>query len=95
MPKAMVDSLLTINDSVAATRYPDRVKQPAFLDEKTVMLEGFSTMIGAIARDKSLYDISFNMKNSYHQPATGPGGIIGGLYPVILDLCSRIKTEPS
>jgi hypothetical protein len=38
MPKAMVDSLLTINDSVAATRYPDHVKQPAFLDEKTVML---------------------------------------------------------
>jgi hypothetical protein len=50
-------------------------------------------MIGAIARNKSLYDIFFNMKNSYHQTATGPGGVIGGCYPVILDLCSRIKTE--
>ncbi|KAJ7318619.1 hypothetical protein DFH08DRAFT_971357 [Mycena albidolilacea] len=56
MPKAMVDSLLAISESVAATRYPDRVKQRAFLDEKTVALEGFSTMIPAIARDKSLYD---------------------------------------
>ncbi|KAJ7302492.1 hypothetical protein DFH08DRAFT_826518 [Mycena albidolilacea] len=93
MPKAMVDSLLAISESVAATRYPDRVKQCAFLDEKTVALEGFSTMIPAIARDKSLYDVFFNMKNSYHQTATGPGGIIGGRYPTILDLCSRIKTE--
>ncbi|KAJ7736166.1 hypothetical protein B0H14DRAFT_2639025 [Mycena olivaceomarginata] len=99
MPKAMVDSLLAINDSAAATRYPDRVKQRAFLDEKTVALtetvfsEGFSAMIGAIARDKSLYGIFFNMKNLYHQKATGPGGVIGGRYPVILDLCSRIKTE--
>ncbi|KAJ7677672.1 hypothetical protein B0H14DRAFT_3536518 [Mycena olivaceomarginata] len=56
MPKAMIDSLLAISESVAATRYPDRVKQRAFLDEKTVALEGFSTMIPAIARDKSLYD---------------------------------------
>ncbi|KAJ7696124.1 hypothetical protein B0H14DRAFT_3905288 [Mycena olivaceomarginata] len=93
MPKAMVDSLLAISESVAATRYPDRVKQHAFLDEKTVALEGFSTMIPAIARDKSLYDVFFNMKNSYHQTATGPGGIISGRYPTILDLCSRIKTE--
>ncbi|KAJ7321574.1 hypothetical protein DFH08DRAFT_818431 [Mycena albidolilacea] len=93
MPKAMVDSLLAISESVAATRYPDRVKQRAFLDEKTVALEGFSTMIPAIARDKSLYDVFFNMKNLYHQTATGPGGIIGGRYPTILDLCSRIKTE--
>ncbi|KAJ7887874.1 hypothetical protein B0H14DRAFT_3430499 [Mycena olivaceomarginata] len=93
MPKAMVDSLLAISESVAATRYPDRVKQRAFLDEKTVALEGFSTMIPAIGRDKSLYDVFFNMKNSYHQTATGPGGIIGGRYPTILDLCSRIKTE--
>ncbi|KAJ7346256.1 hypothetical protein DFH08DRAFT_810088 [Mycena albidolilacea] len=53
----------------------------------------FNTMIPAIARDKSLYDVFFNMKNSYHQTATGPGGIIGGRYPTILDLCSRIKTE--
>ncbi|KAJ7315133.1 hypothetical protein DFH08DRAFT_820734 [Mycena albidolilacea] len=89
----MVDSLLAINDSVVATRYPDRVKQRAFLDEKTVALEGFSTMIGAIARDKSLYNIFFSMKNWYHQTATGPGGVIGSRYPVILDLCSRIKTE--
>jgi hypothetical protein len=36
MPKAMVDSLLAISESVAATRYPDSVKQRAFLDEKTV-----------------------------------------------------------
>jgi hypothetical protein len=50
-------------------------------------------MIPAIACDKSLYDVFFNMKNLYHQTATGPGGIIGGRYPVILDLCSRIKTE--
>ncbi|KAJ7854249.1 hypothetical protein B0H14DRAFT_3449650 [Mycena olivaceomarginata] len=57
MPKAMIDSLLAISESVAATRYPDRVKQRAFLDEKTVALEGFSTMIPAIARDKSLYDV--------------------------------------
>jgi hypothetical protein len=40
-----------------------------------------------------VYNVFFNMKNSYHQTATGPGGIIGGRYPVILDLCSRIKTE--
>ncbi|KAJ7318046.1 hypothetical protein DFH08DRAFT_971525 [Mycena albidolilacea] len=93
MPKAMVDSLLAISESVAATRYPDRGKQRAFLDEKTVALEGFSTMIPAIACDKSLYDVFFNMKNSYHQTAMGPGGIIGGRYPTILDLCSRIKTE--
>ncbi|KAJ7879533.1 hypothetical protein B0H14DRAFT_3434968 [Mycena olivaceomarginata] len=93
MPKAMVDSLLAISESVAATRYPDRVKQRAFLDEKTVALEGFSTMIPAIAHDKSLYDVFFNMKNSYHQTATGPGGIISGHYPIILDLCSRIKTK--
>jgi hypothetical protein len=38
MPKAMVDSLLAINNSVAATLYPDRVKQCTFLDEKTVAL---------------------------------------------------------
>jgi hypothetical protein len=50
-------------------------------------------MIPAIACDKSLYDVFFNMKNSYHQTATGPGGIIGGRYPTILDLCSRIETE--
>jgi hypothetical protein len=50
-------------------------------------------MIPAIARDKSLYDVFSNMKNLYHQTATGPGGIIGGRYPVILDLCSCIKTE--
>ncbi|KAJ7309999.1 hypothetical protein DFH08DRAFT_823282 [Mycena albidolilacea] len=93
MPKAMIDSLLAISEFVATTRYPDRVKQRAFLDEKTVALEGFSMMIPAIARDKSLYDVFFNMKNSYHQTATGPGGIIGGRYPTILDLCSRIKTE--
>ncbi|KAJ7318518.1 hypothetical protein DFH08DRAFT_819796 [Mycena albidolilacea] len=93
MPKAMVDSLLAISESVTATRYPDRVKQRAFLDEKTVALEGFSTMIPAIARDKSLYDVFFNMKNLYHQTATGPGGIIGRRYPVILDLCSCIKSE--
>ncbi|KAJ7675509.1 hypothetical protein B0H14DRAFT_2656444, partial [Mycena olivaceomarginata] len=64
MPKAMIDSLLAISESVAATQYPDRVKQRAFLDEKTVALT-----------------------------ATGPGGIIGGRYPTILNLCSRIKTE--
>ncbi|KAJ7304649.1 hypothetical protein DFH08DRAFT_825408 [Mycena albidolilacea] len=79
MPKAMVDSLLAISESVAATQYPDR--------------EGFSTMIPAIARDKSLYNVFFNIKNSYHQTAMGPGGIIGGRYPVILDLCSHIKSE--
>ncbi|KAJ7678842.1 hypothetical protein B0H14DRAFT_3536217 [Mycena olivaceomarginata] len=89
MPKAMIDSLLAISESVAATRYPDHVKQRAFLDEKTVALHDDP----AIARDKSLYDVFFNMKNSYHQTATGPGGIIGGRYPTILDLCSRIKTE--
>jgi hypothetical protein len=38
MPKAMVDSLLAISESVTATRYPDHVKQRAFLDEKTVAL---------------------------------------------------------
>jgi hypothetical protein len=38
MPKAMVDSLLAISESVAATRYLDCVKQRAFLDEKTVAL---------------------------------------------------------
>ncbi|KAJ7310864.1 hypothetical protein DFH08DRAFT_822962 [Mycena albidolilacea] len=50
-------------------------------------------MIGAIAHNKSLHNIFFNMKNLYHQTATGPGGVIGGRYPIILDLCSRIKTE--
>lgn len=50
-------------------------------------------MIGAIARDKTLYDVFFGVKNSYHQTATGPGGVIGGRYPTILDLCSRIKSE--
>ncbi|KAJ7813502.1 hypothetical protein B0H14DRAFT_3477914 [Mycena olivaceomarginata] len=74
--------------------FEDRVKQRAFLDEKTVALEGFSTMIPAIARDKSLYDVFFNMKNSYHQTATGPGGIIGGRYPTILDLVPQAhRTE--
>lgn len=38
MPKAMVDSILAIHDAVTATRYADRVKQKAFLDEKTVAL---------------------------------------------------------
>jgi hypothetical protein len=38
MPKAMINSLLAISESVAATRYPDCVKQRAFLDEKTVAL---------------------------------------------------------
>ncbi|KAJ7854512.1 hypothetical protein B0H14DRAFT_2579770 [Mycena olivaceomarginata] len=93
MPKAMVNSLLAINDSVATTQYPDRVKQRTFLDEKTVTLEGFSTMIGAIAHDKSLYDIFVSMKDSYHHTAMGPGGVISSRYPGILNLCSYIKTE--
>jgi hypothetical protein len=38
MLKAMVNSLLAINDSVTTTQYPDRVKQRAFLGEKTVTL---------------------------------------------------------
>ncbi|KAJ7792196.1 hypothetical protein B0H14DRAFT_2624181 [Mycena olivaceomarginata] len=93
MPKAMVDSILAIHDAVTATRYANRVKQKAFLDKKTVALEGFSSMIGAIARDKTLYDVFFGVKNFYHQTATGPGGVIGGRYPTILDLCSRIKSD--
>ncbi|KAJ7722674.1 hypothetical protein B0H14DRAFT_2642071 [Mycena olivaceomarginata] len=50
-------------------------------------------MIGAIAHDKSLYDIFVSMKDSYHHTAMGPGGVISSRYPVILDLCSLIKTE--
>jgi hypothetical protein len=50
-------------------------------------------MIGAITCNKFVYDIFFNMKNSYHQIAMGPGGVIGGHYRVTLDLCSHIKTE--
>ncbi|KAJ7812445.1 hypothetical protein B0H14DRAFT_2605762 [Mycena olivaceomarginata] len=50
-------------------------------------------MIGAIACDKSLYNIFFNMKNSYHRTAMGSGRVISGRYPIILGLCSCIKTE--
>ncbi|KAJ7351319.1 hypothetical protein DFH08DRAFT_806044 [Mycena albidolilacea] len=50
-------------------------------------------MIGAIAHDKSLYNIFVDMKNYYHHMAMDPGGVISGHYPVILNLCSHIKTE--
>ncbi|KAJ7351296.1 hypothetical protein DFH08DRAFT_957625 [Mycena albidolilacea] len=49
-------------------------------------------MIGAIAHDKSLYNM-FVDKNSYHHMAMDPGGVISGRYPIILNLCSHIKTE--
>ena len=45
-----------------------------------------------IIKEKALYDVFFAVKNSYTQAAS-PNGIIGGRYPLILDLCARIKFE--
>ncbi|KAJ7663552.1 hypothetical protein B0H14DRAFT_2658771 [Mycena olivaceomarginata] len=38
MPKAMIDSLLAISESVAATRYPDHVKQLIVLSSRMLAL---------------------------------------------------------
>ncbi|KAJ7184068.1 hypothetical protein C8R46DRAFT_1208303 [Mycena filopes] len=55
--------------------------------------EAFLPYIAHIASDKLLYDVAYGIKNSYHQTAVGPNGVIAGRYPVIMDFISRIKTE--
>ncbi|KAJ7169032.1 hypothetical protein C8R46DRAFT_1218395 [Mycena filopes] len=91
--QAQYDSLLTIGESVGATRYPNRDKQRVFLDEKTTALEAFLPYIAHIASDKLLYDVAYSIKNSYHQTALGPNGVIAGRYPVVVDFISRIRVE--
>ncbi|KAK7031921.1 hypothetical protein R3P38DRAFT_3508224 [Favolaschia claudopus] len=75
---------------------PDRAKQRTFLDQQTVTLrcqDSFSGLLGEIAKDKTLYDAFYSVKNSYHQTAVGSNGVIGGRYPLILELCAKIKAE--
>ncbi|KAJ7141973.1 hypothetical protein C8R46DRAFT_1233375 [Mycena filopes] len=91
--QAQFDAVLALGESVRATRYDSRDKQRSFLDEKTTALEAFLPYIAHIASDKVLYDVAYGIKNSYHQTAVGPSGVIAGRYPVIMDFISRIKTE--
>ncbi|KAJ7127347.1 hypothetical protein C8R46DRAFT_1237305 [Mycena filopes] len=91
--QAQFDTVLALGESVRATRYDSRDKQRSFLDEKTTALEAFLPYIAHIASDKVLYDVAYGIKNSYHQTAVGPSGVIAGRYPVIMDFISRIKTE--
>ncbi|KAJ7126643.1 hypothetical protein C8R46DRAFT_1049794, partial [Mycena filopes] len=91
--QAQFDAVLALGESVRATRYDSRDKQRSFLDEKTTALEAFLPYIAHIASDKLLYDVAYGIKNSYHQTAVGPSGVIAGRYPVIMDFISRIKTE--
>ncbi|KAJ7160848.1 hypothetical protein C8R46DRAFT_1038070 [Mycena filopes] len=91
--QAQFDAVLALGESVRATRYDSRDKQWSFLDEKTTALEAFLPYIAHIASDKLLYDVAYGIKNSYHQTAVGPSGVIAGRYPVIMDFISRIKTE--
>ncbi|KAJ7136221.1 hypothetical protein C8R46DRAFT_1234752 [Mycena filopes] len=91
--QAQFDAVLALGESVRATRYESRDKQRSFLDEKTTALEAFLPYIAHIASDKLLYNVAYGIKNSYHQTAVGPSGVIAGRYPVIMDFISRIKTE--
>ncbi|KAJ7174332.1 hypothetical protein C8R46DRAFT_1214547 [Mycena filopes] len=91
--QAQFDAVLALGESVRATRYDSRDKQRSFLDEKTTALEAFLPYIAHIASDKVLYDVAYGIKNSYHQTAVGPNGVIAGRYPVIMDIISRIKVE--
>ncbi|KAK6977928.1 hypothetical protein R3P38DRAFT_2809719 [Favolaschia claudopus] len=96
LTKGQHDVIVGVADSVSATKYPDRAKQRTFLDQQTVTLrcqDSFSGLLGEIAKDKTLYDAFYSVKNSYHQTAVGSNGVIGGRYPLILELCAKIKAE--
>ncbi|KAK6977856.1 hypothetical protein R3P38DRAFT_2809751 [Favolaschia claudopus] len=96
LTKGQHDAIVSVADSVSATKYPDRAKQRTFLDQQTVTLrcqDSFSGLLGEIAKDKTLYDAFYSVKNSYHQTAVGSNGVIGGRYPLILELCAKIKAE--
>ncbi|KAK6985095.1 hypothetical protein R3P38DRAFT_3194864 [Favolaschia claudopus] len=79
--------------SVSATKYPRPCQAAHILDQQTVTLDSFSGLLGEIAKDKTLYDAFYSVKNSYHQTAVGSNGVIGGRYPLILELCAKIKAE--
>ena len=55
--------------------------------------DGFAALIPEIAKDKALYDVFYSVKNSYHQTVSGTNGVIGGRYPLILELVAKIKQE--
>lgn len=55
--------------------------------------DGYGSHIVQISSDNALFDIAFQLKNSYHQIAVQLGGAIGGRYPIIVALCGRIKAE--
>ncbi|KAK6987951.1 hypothetical protein R3P38DRAFT_3229831 [Favolaschia claudopus] len=93
LTKGQHDAIVGVTDIVSATKYPDRAKQRTFLDQQTVTLDSFSGLLGEIAKDKTLYDAFYSVKNSYHQTAVGSNGVIGGRYPLILELCAKIKAE--
>ncbi|KAJ7101999.1 hypothetical protein C8R44DRAFT_887782 [Mycena epipterygia] len=90
---AQFETIASVGKIVRATKYDDKNDQRVFLDEKVVILDGFSAFLAHIATEQTLYDTFYSVKNSYHQSATHSGGVIGGRYPLILDLCARLKAE--
>ncbi|KAJ7626775.1 hypothetical protein B0H17DRAFT_1150883 [Mycena rosella] len=90
---AQKETLINIGKSVRATKYDSFLEQRAFLDEKTGALDAFSLFMAEIVEDANLYPLAFALKNLYNQ-TTASGTIpIGGLYPVIVDSCNRLKAE--
>lgn len=61
--------------------------------DSLILQDSFSPYMHLIAKERPLYDVIYNVKNSYGQTALGVSGIIGGRYPLCLDLCARIRTE--
>ncbi|KAJ7107366.1 hypothetical protein C8R44DRAFT_885384 [Mycena epipterygia] len=90
---AQFETIASVGKIVRATKYDDKNDQRVFLDEKVAILDGFSAFLAHIATEQTLYDTFYSVKNSYHQSATHSGGVIGGRYPLILDLCARLKAE--
>ncbi|KAJ7929556.1 hypothetical protein B0H13DRAFT_2310484 [Mycena leptocephala] len=91
-PPPLHASLLSLGKAVRATKHDDRADQRAFLDEKVVQLETFLPYITHIARDNTVSEIAFQIKNAYHQTALG-GGVIPGKYPAVVEFCNKLKNE--
>ncbi|KAJ7132419.1 hypothetical protein C8R44DRAFT_871380 [Mycena epipterygia] len=64
---AQFETIASVGKIVRATKYDDKNDQRVFLDEKVVILDGFSAFLAHIATEQTLYDTFYSVKNSYHQ----------------------------